>query len=841
MRRAAARVLLTAGLALAAGLLFTWPLARHAFEGIPSSSQNVERGHARTLVPGDHLQLLYHYWLFADWLGGGTPWFHNLYEFNTGEDAARREPSAGYLPFPLVFALGQAAGGRAFGYNLTLFACLWGTLVFTWLLARRYATAPGAALAATAAAVFLPFRWVNLLGGSPAGFGMMWIPLLFYGLDVAVRDGRRRGGVLAGLAAVLLSWSDTHGLFFGLLAAPGWCLLALAARGGFAFRDGRTWRRWAGALAPFVLLVLAAVLYNRFWHRQIGESAAAGGRRWGEIALFSPAAEGLWQWRREGKESHVYLGLPVLLAWCAGLAALAWRAARDRAERRPAWLAALLTLALLGVTALALGTNGPAGAVALRAARRLVPPYAMVRQPAKVFTLVPPLLAAGLAVGLSGLLRAAPRRAGLLLAAAATAVFTLDYRAQVRPTVCLLPARQAAYAAAAEAPPGGLRALAVPLWPGDSDYGSVYEYYASLHRLRLLNGYKPVVERRYVEEIFRAFESVNQGGLSGEQADALAGRGVGHVLLHEDLFPEKVSPFPVGVTLGRLLENERLQFVRREGSVWCFRLLEEPRAAVRAVPARERAGFLPAWQWPAQRLRREGPPGLAAGAPGKAVRLVPGAVLSLPRPVTAAPAPGLAWQVRLRGAGTVVLQDGDAGPAVPIDVDTDAWEWAEAPLAGHAVFGPLAPRLEGARGVVEVDRLVLTAGGAAALPPGARTSWPAAAFFHAGHTDGAHRDVYLRAAWEPDGLVFYGPKQRLAAGRYRVGLRFRSDAPPDTALGRFNVRRRNRDEGDWVDVRAGREASRAFEQPEDVPFFLAFHYYRAADMALESVTLERLH
>ena len=33
-------------------LLFTWPLPRHFSDGVPSSSQNVERGAVRTMI--DH-------------------------------------------------------------------------------------------------------------------------------------------------------------------------------------------------------------------------------------------------------------------------------------------------------------------------------------------------------------------------------------------------------------------------------------------------------------------------------------------------------------------------------------------------------------------------------------------------------------------------------------------------------------------------------------------------------------------------------------------------------------------------------------------------------------------
>ena len=75
-------------------------------------------------------------------------------------------------------------------------------------------------------AITLPYRWSNLLGGSPMGFAMVWAPLLLLGLDLAVRDGRFAGGLLAGLAILFSSWTDTHMFFFGALMTPGWCALA---------------------------------------------------------------------------------------------------------------------------------------------------------------------------------------------------------------------------------------------------------------------------------------------------------------------------------------------------------------------------------------------------------------------------------------------------------------------------------------------------------------------------------------------------------------------------------------------------------------------------------------
>ena len=204
--------------------VFSWPLACHIHDGIPASSHNTGRQRVRLMTPGDHLQFLYHFWLSKDALFGPTPMGYDLYELNFGDDEERREESRYYLPFSLVFALGDALVSQPFGWNLTAIVSLWVTLVFTYLLARRYTKEQWCALLAAFLAVILPYRWFNLLGGSPTGLGMMWVPIVFLGLDLMVRGYSPWGTVLAGVAILLSRWIDTHTIFFAGLVAPFWCV-----------------------------------------------------------------------------------------------------------------------------------------------------------------------------------------------------------------------------------------------------------------------------------------------------------------------------------------------------------------------------------------------------------------------------------------------------------------------------------------------------------------------------------------------------------------------------------------------------------------------------------------
>ena len=180
------------GIACLAGLIlgavFSWPLPRHFTSGIASSAANVEKNNVRRMIPGDHLQFLYHLWLAQDTFAGPTPWFHNIYEFNGGDDAEGRGARPYYLPFSLFFTVGSLLGGRACGWNLAILVTLWIAAGFHWKLARRYCADEWVAGMLALVALAFPFQWITWLSGSPTGFAMMWVPILLYGIDRWIAD-----------------------------------------------------------------------------------------------------------------------------------------------------------------------------------------------------------------------------------------------------------------------------------------------------------------------------------------------------------------------------------------------------------------------------------------------------------------------------------------------------------------------------------------------------------------------------------------------------------------------------------------------------------------------------
>ena len=823
--------------------IMSWPLPTRLFEGIPSSSHNVEKGAVRTMIPGDHLQLLYHFWLAGDMAFGPTPVFYNLYEFNTGDDAARYRPKSYYVPFSLVYALLARLAGRAFGWNATGFLALWLTYLATWRLVRRYTRSEAAAAAFSLVSILLPIRWISLLGGSPAGYAMMWMPVALLGLDLAVRDDRIAGGLLAGIGVVGACWSDAQVFFYAVLAMPFWCAVALAARGDFGWARLRSWGRVAVAVLPAAILAALALVYRTTGARQVDTSLAGTGRSLREVALFSPHPSGLVAWHHAGVSSHIFVGggLLVLLAVGCAAALMQWRSARNRSPI----ILLLLCAATLGIILLALGTRGPFDAALLRAARKLIPPYVAVRQPAKIFCLLPTFLSVAGAVTASLVLGAfkgrrwpAPALA-LLLAGAA-----FEMRSQVRATVCLLESRQGAYAAvAADSTAGGAvpRALVVPLWPGDSAWSSLDQYYASLYRIRLINGYSPIVPSDYVDEVFHRFDSANKGYLSDAQLDDLLRRGIRHVLLHEDAFPEKVSPLSVGFTLKQFTRNPRLELLAQDGPVWAFRILPSP--VERAEHHPDWPSFSAARLWEAE---RSGPDDAGilddpAASGGRFVRLDAKAPSVQTGSTRMQGVPGLRFLVRLRGHGAMkatVLFDDREVSSLHVGARSSRWFWADIPCEKLPGYGAISLRLDRLGGSLDADLAVLSDQPPKTLDVGKSWRWPAPCFFHAGYTDAKRGVVVLRTAREPDDAVFYGPRVPLGAGTYQAELRFSSPAAPGTLLGTCRMARP--DPASGMPVVAGEPAVLPFEHPEDLPVRLDFVFARNGDIEISEVVFKRV-
>lgn len=840
--------LLSLLLTLAVWLPVSWPLPRMFNDAISVGVSKRGDGHVTIvhMMPGDHLQFVYYLWIFSDFLSGKTPFFYNLYEFNTGDDAERYRPGSYYVPLSLAYSAFYWLDGRAFAWNAVSLLALWLVCYAVWRLGRRYTDSDLVAAVGALLALLFPYQWIQLFGGSPAGFGMALVPLMILGLDRAIRDEDMPGGWMAGLSVLFMGMIDTHAFYFGALMVPCWCLVALSQRNSFPWRRAATYLRLIRALWPVPALTLLAFLQTQLGTRHISQSHAAGGRTTREVALFAPKAEGLWSWPELDPSYHIYFGFLVAAVLIAGLAITLMLAVRrrSRSDWQRCGLMGLVVLGVAGVVLLSMGPHSPFDGRAFNAARRFLPNYTMIRQTAKIYVLLPSLLAVGVVLTLGSLRAVLSRRAATALALAVAAGFSVEYFCQSKLLISRLDRANEAYAAAAadaEARGRAPRALIIPLWPGDSHYTSVYQYYASLYRIRMINGYRPFVPQEYIRDVFERWRSLNFGYAQDQQLDALLARGIDHLILHEDLFPEKVSPFPVGVTLRNLLNHPRLALLKQDGPVWAFRIL--PTAEARPERGRTWTAMFPARRFEAERqgMLDVGKIEDESASAGAFVRLVPGAVLRS-NPLYTPALPDLRWTIRARGKGVLTcdrrVSETSIG-SIEAPVDSAVWTWIDVPAGQLDGAQTISFDLGARDGFVDVDVAKVVAGYWPQPAPGETIRLPAPCFFHAGSIDLADDSVEFLPERDRSDLVFYGPKLPLPPGRYTVAFHFTSDAPAATPLGQWVMACPEGQEIGRLDITAGQPATLDVAVPSNQPLLGAFLYAGGAPIRIQAIALTR--
>ncbi len=812
----------------------TRPLICHFGSAIPYNERHPpETPVVSEIVPGDHIQLLYHFWLCRDMLFGKTPAFSNVYEFNTGDDGARRHFDPYYIPFSIVYALVSPLFGHAAGWNAAgLFAFLLG-LFGLFALARRHLKSDAVAGIVAVVAAAFPYRWITVLGGSPTGFASCLVPWLLFGLDEAVRDKRPSGGSIAGAALFFSYCSDLHVFYFSALLTPCWCIFAWLADDAPVIPDRK--RLWAvfRALLPAILLAAAAVVLSSVASGNLDKSTMAGGRTLKELKLFSPVKSALFRWQRLGPSNHIFVGtgLAVLLGFGYIAFALGFRGDKSAKKWKPCLLAGLLTLAVVVVVLLALGTYGPFDALPIRTARKLIPKYTMIRQPMKIFCILPPILCVLLAILFR---RIATAHIILKCAAVLFAVATVTEQALwLRPALCELPGNLPAYSAAASyarartdaSVSDGERwkrphAVCLPLWPGDSHFSSIYEYGALTSRIRLVNGYAPAVPEDYYDKVFSKLSSLNNGVMDEEQRQLLLSIGVNLVIFHEQPYPSKVSPFPSAVALRLLRGNPALAEIATGDGVFAFALSD----VNKADPNRGYGDNCPdftfpaASQWPMSRLTdRKREPGHA-----QTYRTS----LRAPVPI----APGMCYKLLLSGGGKL---KGTCGHEVEVP---EKPTWVSVPFTD-----PMGESFS----VVEGDPVAhhaLIAAGADFTSDRENThfTWWAADLFHFGYSkDGA---VSFSSKRNPAGLLLYGPDLPFPAGRYTATITGRfaqRNAFVASTIGdggkRLAITKLPETSGD-----AYSSASITFRHDGRLPLRLEYHFAGIGEARVESISLTRV-
>jgi hypothetical protein len=817
--------------------LITWPLPLHFNDTIPSTDRlHISMSQFMELNPGDHLQLYYHFWLARDMLAGKTPPFNNVYEFNMGNDSRQAHFSPYYVPFSLIFAATSPWLGDPAGWNLAGLASVLLGIFGCFALAQRYANSRWLSLAIALIVTAFPFRWITLLGGSPTGFGMGLLPWLIVGLDQAVRDHRPSGGFLAGLTLLGAYGTDLHCFYFASLLTPFWCAIAWGTE---AKPLDITWPRIRAtfiALLPTLICAALAAGLSVLSSRHLSGSDVAHGRSWNDVKLCSPILRGLLYWGPLGYSNHIYFGasLTALIVFGYALKGVSKLQARSRAATvpqqgkgaaHPDWLLIIVTLGILATILVSLGVNGPFSGLPLKLARSVLHKFTMIRQTTKIFCLMPTLLTILLAL----LFAERPawsrvwKRCLMGIFVLLGSLIFVESALWFRIGLCSLPKDMPPYEAIAthadEQRLGQPYALAIPLWPGESHFSSVYEYGIIRSHVRLLNGYSPAVPKRYLKRVVEPLSCLNHGVLAEKQLAALKALSVRYIIFHEQPYPTRGSFFPSAIALRGLLQNPWLDPLAAEGPIRSFVIRDNPHDAA-DIP--ELWG--PPRYWPSRQWAFNTQPGIAD--------------MQFDFPLTmrtpAPRAPNLRYLMRVSGGGTLLSSSGTT-LAIPA-----AATWLETPLSS-----PHGDTWRVTSGQPRLEHALLFAGdGAGPLQEG-RYRWPAADFFHQGATDVITGSIHIDPLRVLQGLVLYGPDLPFPAGRYRATLITEATTPNDADRAEGDLRAITIGQAGTVighaPVRAGIPVSCEFDYDGGLPLRLEYHYHRHIPIRVIALELEPLN
>ena len=741
--------LTVAAVSLGAALVVSRPLPAEITQGLPVGARQLTEIAVLTRVSADTLQLYYQLWLVRDGLLGPTPLFTDPYQFRV--NGPRWNLPQAFLPLSLPFTALSAFGGHA-AYNLLVLLSFPAAGLAAYGLARRLTGDAAAAGVAGIGFALLPARTGPLFGGHPAGFAMALVPAMLWGLDVALRDGRLSGGVGGGLALVALAMLE-----------PQYTYLAVGL--GLAHAIVRLGGRPAGRLPIAALLVFVALAGGAAgWVLMlrsvfVAGSIAEAGRRLDEVRLFSPGPAALADPARYG-------GFALAALAAVGLAARG---------RRPGDAA----LRLLYGAALALGLLLSLGPTVPRlplyqGLHRFLPFFAMLRNPDKLLLVTSVATIVLAALGARALLAGLAPGAGLRRASTAGALGALVL-------VATPPWHGIAFARFGDSPVyetlrrEATRVLYLPIWPGDSAYSGLYLYAVTRTRIPMLNGYSPLVPRRYVDDVFDQLEAMNVGDLGPGEAAALRRLGVTHVVVDRAGFPPQVSPYPSAFTVERLAASGTLALEQSADPLRLFRVTDHP-----PVGNRETSPLGVFYEAERQNRQTGATVEVPEASGGRVVTGRPGEPVGFLTfgPYRPLPAGAYVAHFRVRGDGLRLDVATDTGARVLAQRTVDAGpEWIDAALpfvVDHA--RPLEFRVAwDGRREAAVDWVLVVA----ADRPDVERAYEVEAL---PHRLGERADPAASGGWaayaDPveslRGELVAGPARLFPAGRYRLALRLRA-------------------------------------------------------------------
>ncbi len=552
------------------GVIYTYPLVSYFNRGMPYTYLPAPGYEVTPLIQGDYLQLYYKLWLFKDAVTGKTALFSDPYQFNvhpvTDPSAGRGDFSTQFLPMSFLFLV-FSIFGDTFAYNLMVILSFILSGLGTYLLVHFYTKDKISAMFGAIIFTLAPFRIAHLLAGHPGGFVAPLLPLSIYFLEMGFSEKSFKYGTFSGLCILSVALLELHLTYYLFLFLSIFIFFR-------AFQLCGKVNGWWKALLPLLLLMLLSLVSVLLLRgERLATSVIASGREWAEIRLFSPGIGDILRRNNRTIEKYIYPGIvPLLLLFVGFFSGLT----KEKTNYRKLATKILYAIALLISLILALGPSLNHILPLYKLCHEYFPYYNFSRTPGRIMVLA--FLSISILAGF-GARYIKELKCKVAIKYTVLSVLLLgiliDYHPMKPIGISLIPSSNNVYETVRDNI-GEKRLLELPIWPGDSSWSAIYLYHATRTRARIINGYSSTTPRDYVQNIFFPLYNLDFGEMRESQYELLRSLNVKYIILHEDAFPYKVSPYSYNFSLRNLAGSRYLKFVMHDHPVWLFELLQEP-------------------------------------------------------------------------------------------------------------------------------------------------------------------------------------------------------------------------------------------------------------------------
>ncbi len=326
-------------------------------------------------------------------------------------------------------------------------------------------------------------------------------------------------------------------------------------------------KRLFKTILPFLLMCSLTVVWAMYTRSHLETSIAAEGRPITQIMKYSPEIGDFFVRHNRSVEKNIYLGLLPLVLACMSLFLR-----KVEGRRNILFFGAIFIVSLI----LSFGPNLEPYIHLYNILYDHLPFFNYPRVAGRMITVTVIAMAVLSGYGLKWLFEKGQRVRGLGsgIAIVIFIFILLDFFPFSLRGISIVSKGNAVYEEISKNI-SDKKVLEIPIWPGDSAWSSIYQYYVTIYRYHMINGYDPGVSKRYVEGIFNKLYPLDFGEIREGEYNSLKDLRVKYIVMHEEEFPRKVSPFPFRSSLDNMKRSPFIKYIKKDGLIYLFEVNDD--------------------------------------------------------------------------------------------------------------------------------------------------------------------------------------------------------------------------------------------------------------------------